>query len=98
MRSLVHLQEREHQRAERVAANQAELSELTRDYNVTREVYEEMLQRKESARLSMALEVEGQGVSDQIHDPARCPTNPSGLQLLHFAVLGPFVGIVAPIG
>src|SRR5690625_7848949 len=88
MRSLVHLQEREHQRAERVAANQAELSELTRDYNVTRDVYEEMLQRKESARLSMALDVEGQGVSYQIQDPARYPTNPSGLQFIHFAEIG----------
>lgn len=98
MRSLMHLQEREHQRAERVAANQAELSELTRDYNVTRDVYEEMLQRKESARLSMALDVEGQGVSYQIQDPARYPSSPSGLQFIHFAVVGPFVGIMAPIG
>src|SRR5690625_7085236 len=57
-----------------------------------------MLQRKESARLSMALDVEGQGVSYQIQDPARYPTNPSGLQFIHFAVVGPFVGIIAPIG
>jgi polysaccharide chain length determinant protein (PEP-CTERM system associated) len=98
MRSLMHLQEQEHKRAERVAANQAELSELTRDYNVTRDVYEEMLQRKESARLSMALDIEGQGVSYQIQDPARYPTEPSGLQFIHFAVVGPFVGFMAPIG
>src|SRR5690606_35186351 len=63
MQSLIHLQEQEYERAKRVAANQAELSELTRDYNVTRDVYEEMLQRKESARLSMTLDIEGQGVS-----------------------------------
>ncbi|MDQ2076193.1 XrtA system polysaccharide chain length determinant [Marinimicrobium sp. ABcell2] len=98
MRSLVHLQEQEYKRAERVAANQAELSELTRDYNVTRDVYEEMLQRKESARLSMALDIEGQGVNYQIQDPARYPTDPSGLQFVHFAVIGPFVGFMAPIG
>src|SRR5690625_6179297 len=84
--------------AELVTANEGELSERTRDYNVTRDVYEEMLQRKESARLSMALDVEGQGVSYQIQDPARYPTNPSGLQFIHFAVVGPFVGIIAPIG
>src|SRR5690625_6455478 len=46
----------------------------------------------------MALDVEGQGVSYQIQDPARYPTNPSGLQFIHFAVVGPFVGIMAPIG
>jgi chromosome segregation ATPase len=61
MESLIHLSEQEHERAQRVAANQAQLSELTRDYNVTRDVYEEMLQRKESARLSMTLDIEGQG-------------------------------------
>lgn len=98
MQSLVHLLEQEHERAQRVASNQAQLSELTRDYNVTRDVYEEMLQRKESARLSMTLDIEGQGVSYRIQEPATFPLKPSGLRFIHFAVVGPILGLLAPIG
>jgi hypothetical protein len=92
------LQEEEFSRAQRIAASQAALSELTRDYNVTRDVYEEMLQRKESARLSMTLDIEGQGVSYKIQEPAAFPLSPTGLRYIHFAILGPILGMLAPIG
>lgn len=98
MQSLEKLQTQEMERAQRVAANQAQLSELTRDYNVTRDVYEEMLQRKESARLSMTLDQEGQGVTYRIQDPATFPLSPSGISYIHFAVAGPFLGLLAPLG
>lgn len=96
--SLERLLEEEYERAERVAANQAQLSELTRDLRVTRDVYEEMLQRKESARLSMTLDVEGQGVRYKIQEPASFPLEPSGLRYVHFALVGPFLGFLAPLG
>jgi polysaccharide chain length determinant protein (PEP-CTERM system associated) len=98
MQSLINLQEEEFSRAQRIAASQAALSELTRDYNVTRDVYEEMLQRKESARLSMTLDIEGQGVSYKIQEPAAFPLSPTGLRYIHFAILGPILGMLAPIG
>lgn len=98
MESLIHLQEQEYERAKRIAANQAQLSELTRDYNVTRDVYEEMLQRKESARLSMTLDIEGQGVTYRIQEPAAFPLQPSGLRFIHFALIGPILGLLLPIG
>src|SRR5690606_25088328 len=98
MQSLVHLQEQEFERAQRVAANQAQMSELTRDYNVTRDVYEDMLQRKESARLSMSLDIEGQGITYRIQEPATFPLKPTGLYFIHFAVIGPFLGILFPLG
>jgi len=98
MESLLRLQEEEFERAQRVAANQAELSDLTRDTKVIREVYEEMLQRKESARVSMTLDIEGQGVSYRIQEPAAFPLKPSGLHFLHFAMLGPFLAAAIPLG
>lgn len=98
MKSLESLLQQERSRAERVASNQAELSELTRDYDVTRDVYEEMLQRKESARLSMTLDQEGQGVTYRIQEPATFPLKPSGLSFIHFAVAGPALGFMAPLG
>lgn len=98
MGSLEQLLEREYERAERVAANQAQLSELTRDLDVTRNVYNEMLERKESARLSMTLDIEGQGVNYRIQEPANFPLEPSGLRYIHFALVGPFLGLMAPLG
>ncbi|WP_331351960.1 XrtA system polysaccharide chain length determinant [Cellvibrio sp. UBA7671] len=98
MQSLLVLQEEEFARQQRIAASQAELSELTRDYDVTKKVYDEMLQRKESARVSMTLDIEGQGVSYRIQEPASFPLKPSGLHFIHFAFAGPIIGLLAPIG
>jgi polysaccharide chain length determinant protein (PEP-CTERM system associated) len=98
MQSLIHLQEQEYERAQRIAANQAELSELTRDYNVTQSVYDEMLQRKENARLSMSLDMEGQGINYRIQEPATFPLYPIGLRFLHFVIAGPFLGLLLPLG
>lgn len=91
------LLEQEYTRAQKVAGNQAELSELTRDYDVIREVYEEMLSRKESARLSMTLDIEGQGVSYKIQEPAAFPLQPSGLRFTHLALMAPFLGLLLPL-
>lgn len=88
----------EYERAKRIAGNQAEVSELTRDYNVTKKIYEDMLASKEKARLSMTLDVEGQGVSYRIQEPARFPVYPSGLRFIHFAIAGPFIALLIPVG
>lgn len=98
METLVALREQEKSRAEKVASNQAEFSELTRDYNVTKNVYEQMLQKKEAARLSMTLDIEGQGVSYRIQEPAAFPIKPTGLAFIYFAIMAPFVGVILPIG
>jgi len=95
--SLKKLREQGLERAEKVASNEAQLSDLTRDYDVTKSVYEEMLERKENARLSMVLDIEGQGVSYQIHEPAVYPLGTTGLRFIHFALAGPFIGLIIPI-
>lgn len=98
MQSLIALQEQEFARQQRVAANQAQLSELTRDYDVIRKTYDDMLQKKEAARLSMTLDIEGQGVSYRIQEPATFPLKPSGFHFIHFALIGPLLGLLLPIG
>jgi polysaccharide chain length determinant protein (PEP-CTERM system associated) len=85
-------------RSKRIAEHQAELSELTRDYTVTRSIYEDMLERKERARLSMALDIEGQGVTYKIKEPPVFPTMPVGLRFLHFFLAAPVLGVLVPIG
>lgn len=80
------------------AEYQAQLAELTRDYNVTRQIYEDMLERKEKARLSVALDVQGQGLNFKIQEPPVYPTAPVGLRFIHFFLLAPLVGLLVPIG
>ena len=98
LQSMNRMLEQEYERAERVAGREADLSELVRDYNVTMEIYEEMLGRKEKARLSMTLDLEGQGVSYKIQEPAVFPLQPSGLRFEYFAMAGPVVGVLVSLG
>ena len=84
--------------AKQDAEYEAQLAELTRDYNVTKKMYESMLERKEKARLSVALDVEGQGVNYQIKEPPVYPTQPVGLRFVHFFLLAPIIGAIAPLG
>lgn len=84
-------------RLERVVSRNAELAELTRDYNVTKGLYEDLLQRKEKARLSMSLDIEGQGVSYKIQESPQYPLVPSGLSYKYFVFIGAVLGLVVPI-
>ncbi len=88
----------QYQRRARVATNQAVLSELTRDYDVTKQIYEDLLARKEKARISMTLDLAGQGLSYKILEPAVYPVLPVGLRFIHFAAIGPFFGLLVPMG
>ncbi len=87
----------EYQRRKRIANSRADLAELTRDYNVTKTIYEDMLARKEKARLSMTLDIEGQGVTYKIQQPAVYPLSPMGIRFSHLFVIGPLVGLIVPI-
>ena len=87
-----------YERGEKVAANEAELAELTRDYDVTREVYEDMLQRRERARVTMTLDVQGEGGSYRIQEPASYPVTWDGLQLYQVGIAGPFLGSAMVMG
>ncbi|MFA7554736.1 MAG: XrtA system polysaccharide chain length determinant [Spongiibacteraceae bacterium] len=88
----------EYERRKRIASQQAELSELTRDYTVTKKIYDDMLERKEKARLSMTLSIEGQGVNYKIQEPAEYPLSPVGWRFLHFVVMGLVLGVLVPAG
>ncbi|TDT39465.1 polysaccharide chain length determinant protein (PEP-CTERM system associated) [Halospina denitrificans] len=85
-------------RMEVIQGNRAERSELTRDLQVNREIYNDLLKRRERARVSMSLDVEGQGLSYEINEQARYPVSPAGLQFRTFASVGWLLGLMAPIG
>jgi hypothetical protein len=85
-------------RSRRVASSESALAELTRDYEVNRDVYQDLLKRRENARVSMNLDEEGRGLTFRIQEPAVMPTRPAGLRPMHFAMAGLAIGIVLPFG
>lgn len=86
------------ERSKRIASSENALSELTRDYEVNRDIYQDLLKRRENARVSMDLDQKQQGLTFRIQEPAVMPLRPSGLRLMHFAMAGLGLGIVLPLG
>jgi polysaccharide chain length determinant protein (PEP-CTERM system associated) len=87
-----------YERRKRIANNKAELSELTRDYSVFQTQYEEMLTKKEKARISMVLDIQGQGVNYKLQEAAAYPNKPIGARFVHFFIAGPIVALIIMIG
>ncbi len=96
--SLERLMRQQEQRMERIQANKAQYSELTRDMEVNREIYDDLLKRREKARVSMHLDIEGQGLNYRINETAQFPRTPTGPKFSMFAVAGLLMGIAAPFG
>lgn len=86
------------ERSKRVAASEATLAELTRDYEVNRDIYQDLLKRREGARLSMQMDEEHQGLTFRIQEAAALPLLPSGLRFMHFLAIGLILGALLPVG
>lgn len=76
----------------------AEYQALTRDHDVNRVIYEDLMRRRENARVSMNLNTEQQGLNLRIVEPAYRSHQPSGPRLVHFAGGGLVLGAVLPLG
>jgi polysaccharide chain length determinant protein (PEP-CTERM system associated) len=86
------------ERSKRIANSENVTSELTRDYDVNRDVYQDLLKRRENARVSMNLDAEQRGLTFLIQNPAVLPLVPSGLRFLHFGVAGMMLSLAIPFG
>lgn len=85
-------------RARKLYGGEATLAELTRDYEVNRDIYHDLLKRRENARVSKNLDVDKQGLTMRVQEPAALPVQPSGLRFMHFAVGGLLLGALFPLG
>lgn len=70
--------ERLRQMANTAPKLEAQLADLNRDYKVLQEKYQDLLSRRESARISEAREIQTKSVEFRIVDPPEAPARPSG--------------------
>jgi uncharacterized protein involved in exopolysaccharide biosynthesis len=75
-----------------------ELAAVVRDYEINRGIYEDLLRRRENARMSMDLDASQQGLAFHTAQAAGLPQHPSGPRLVHFAVAGLLLAILLPLG
>jgi polysaccharide chain length determinant protein (PEP-CTERM system associated) len=84
-------------RGRRIADSENSLAELTRDYEVNRDIYQDLLKRRENARVSMNLDADHQGLTFTIQEPAVKPLQPVGLRFMHFGLAGLAAGATLPL-
>src|SRR6266481_769262 len=85
-------------RGKRMHSGDARLAELTRDYQINRDIYQDLLRRRENARVSMNMDSDRQGLNFKIQEPVTLPQAPVGPRFLHFVFGGILLGILIPIG
>lgn len=86
------------ERGRSIHASDADLAELTRGYEVNRDLYQDLLKRREKARVSRNLDRDQQGMTLSIYEPAALPLKPTGLRFIHFMFGGIVLGVAVPVG
>lgn len=86
------------ERGRQAHGGEATLAELTRDYEVNRNLYQDLSRRRESARVSMNLDKERQGLRFRLQEEASVPLAPSGFKASHIVIAGLALSIVIPLG
>lgn len=87
----------ENERIKRIHDSEAILAELTRDYEVNRDLYQDLLRRREKARVSMHLDIEERGLTMKVQEPARLSLKPYGLRFIHLVMLGLPLAVFLPV-
>jgi uncharacterized protein involved in exopolysaccharide biosynthesis len=85
-------------RGRSVRSGDARLADLTRDSQINREIYQDLLRRRERARVSMSLDDDRQGLTFTIQEPATLPQAPKGPQFWHFVLGGLVFALLVPFG
>jgi polysaccharide chain length determinant protein (PEP-CTERM system associated) len=84
-------------RGRRVNVGEATLAEITRDYEVNRDIYHDLLRRRENARVSMNLGRTEQGPAFRVQEPANLPVQRTGLRLGHVLFAGILLSLAIPV-
>lgn len=76
----------------------SKLSELLRRYETTRDVYQDLLKKREAARLSLNLDVERSSFILRVREPPRMPVFATGLRVMHRSMIGMMLAVAVPLG
>ncbi len=96
LRQIDVLIEKEIARSESSSKVERTLNDLSRDYEINKEIFEELLKKQESARITMTLGSEQQGVLYRVQQKASFPVRPNGLRFLHVVLLGLVLAATLP--
>ena len=92
------LMEGERATLENINSVEAEISELTRDYVVNQDMYQSLLSQRENARISMNIDLQNQGLTLKVQEPAFLPLTPKGIRFSHIILAGSILSFLIPIG
>ncbi len=82
----------------RTVGRDTALSELLRRYEATRDVYQDLLKRRENARVTMELDAKHRSFNMRIQEPAELPATASSLRLMHLVMIGLVLALLVPLG
>ena len=76
----------------------SKLSDLLRRYETTRDVFQDLLKKRETARLDLNLDVERSSVILKVQEPPTVPVIPSSLRVMHKSLIAIGLAAAVPIG
>ncbi len=87
---------KEIERSATTSVVEREYTDLVRDYERTKNQYDDLAQAQDDARIAMVVSKDKQGVLYRIAEPANFPQNPEGLRFIHIAAGGLFLSLLLP--
>lgn len=85
------------ERNRKLLTAESTLGALVRDHQINRELYQDLVKRRETARVAVNLDAAGRGLNYRIQEPAAVPIRKSGLGLTHFAYAGLLLAVLLPM-
>ncbi len=95
---ILRLMDSERSTLDRISDVEAEVAELTRDYEVNQDMYQSLLNQRENARISMNIDLENQGLTLKVQEPATVPVTPQGIRFSHIILAGVVLSFLLPVG
>jgi protein tyrosine kinase modulator len=81
----------------RTVGRDTTLSELLRRYEATRDIYQDLLKRRDNARLAMELETQNRTFTMRVQEPAEMPATASSLRLMHMTLISMVFAMGLPL-
>ena len=82
---------------EKINKVESQMIEMRRDYSVNKDIYQKLLRQKETARVSMNIDLANQGMTLRVQEHATLPLVPHGIHFGHFIFAAILFGVTVPI-